>query len=237
MTGVESVVYSSFYGVSAEYQKLKGTPAEFFKQGLLFLAYAAIEKLPLNFQREFAFNMSIASLIGENIYNFGELLSQPIMSSLISTNHEWVYQLVQVFNVGNIAHYRELLARNSEHFEAIPQLQQSIQLLNEKIATLALMELVFNLPSDKRSIHFDLIAKTSFLPLHEVELLVMRALSLKLIKGSIDQVEQTVNVTWVQPRVLAVEQIGVMEQRLKDWGQTLHTHVNLLEGETPELFV
>jgi len=98
------------------------------------------------------------------------------------------------------------------------------------------MELVFNLPSDKRSIHFDLIAKTSFLPLHEVELLVMRALSLKLIKGSIDQVEQIVNVTWVQPRVLALEQIAVMEQRLKDWGQTLHTHVNLLEGETPELF-
>jgi len=65
----------------------------------------------------------------------------------------------------------------------------------------------------------------------------MRAFSLKLIKGSIDQVEQSVNVTWVQPRVLALEQISVMEQRLKDWGQILHTHVNLLEGETPELFV
>jgi len=180
--------------------------------------------------------MSVASLIGENIYNFGELLSQPIMNSLKGTNHEWVHSLVQVFNVGNISLYRDLLSRNAEQIKSIPQLQQNIQNLNEKIATLALMELVFNLPSDKRSIHFDLIAKTSFLPLHEVELLVMRALSLKLIKGSIDQVDQIVNVTWVQPRVLALEQIAVMEQRLKDWGQTLHTHVNLLEGETPELF-
>lgn len=28
--------------------------------------------------------------------------------------------------------------------------------------------------------------------------------------------------TWVQPRVLSLEQIGVLAQRLKTWGEKLH---------------
>ena len=35
----------------------------------------------------------------------------------------------------------------------------------------------------------------------------MRALSLDLVKGSIDQVEQKVHMTWVQPRVLDRDQV------------------------------
>lgn len=37
----------------------------------------------------------------------------------------------------------------------------------------------------------------------------MKALSLGLVKGSIDQLSQEVNMTWVQPRVLDVKQVRV----------------------------
>ena len=46
-----------------------------------------------------------------------------------------------------------------------------------------------------------------FFSLQKVELLVMKALSLKLVKGTIDQVEQFVQMNWVQPRVLDKEQV------------------------------
>lgn len=41
----------------------------------------------------------------------------------------------------------------------------------------------------------------------QVELLVMKALSLGLVKGSIDQVDSKVHMTWVQPRVLGRKQV------------------------------
>ena len=40
-------------------------------------------------------------------------------------------------------------------------------------------------------------------------MLVMKALSLGLVKGSIDEVDNRVHLTWVQPRVLDLEQVRV----------------------------
>jgi 26S proteasome regulatory subunit N9 len=58
------------------------------------------------------------------------------------------------------------------------------------------------------------IAAASNLPADEVELLAMRALSLKPIRGLIDQVDGTLRVTWVPPRVLQPAQIGLTKERL-----------------------
>ena len=51
----------------------------------------------------------------------------------------------------------------------------------------------------------------------QVEWVLMRALSLGLIKGTIDEVEASVSVTWVQPRVLDKEQIAMLNVQLASW--------------------
>jgi 26S proteasome regulatory subunit N9 len=45
----------------------------------------------------------------------------------------------------------------------------------------------------------------------------MKALSVHLIEGIIDQVESKVIVTWVQPRVLLRSQIAELAGRLDGW--------------------
>jgi hypothetical protein len=45
----------------------------------------------------------------------------------------------------------------------------------------------------------------------------MKALSLHLIEGSIDQVDGTVAVTWVQSRVLTAPQLKGLKERLDAW--------------------
>lgn len=56
--------------------------------------------------------------------------------------------------------------------------------------------------------------------------------SLKLIRGSIDQVDGKASISWVQPRVLSREQIGMLAKRLQVWNEKLH---GVEERIAPEL--
>lgn len=69
----------------------------------------------------------------------------------------------------------------------------------------------------------------------QVEWLLMRAMSLKLIKGVIDEVKQAVSISWVQPRVLNPEQIKQLASRLQAWGGKVQETLVYVENETVEL--
>ncbi|KAL5728860.1 26S proteasome non-ATPase regulatory subunit 13 B [Ranunculus cassubicifolius] len=56
-----------------------------------------------------------------------------------------------------------------------------------------------------------------------------------LMEGIIDQVEGTVHVSWVQPRVLGVPQIKSLCDRLDNWMDKVHTALVSVEAETPDL--
>lgn len=45
-------------------------------------------------------------------------------------------------------------------------------------------------------------------------MLVMKALSKDLVRGAIDQVNRTVLITWVQPRVLNASQVSAKDRHL-----------------------
>lgn len=117
-----------------------------------------------------------------------------------------------------------------------PGLLAKHKLLAKKIAVLALMEMVFAKPSDDRIVSFESIAKATELNLGEVELMVMHALSMGLIRGRIDQVSERVEITWVQPRILSLPQIEQMGKRLVAWGGKIKDARTIMEAHiTPEL--
>mgnify|MGYP000078879894 CR=1 FL=1 len=58
-----------------------------------------------------------------------------------------------------------------------------------------------------------------------------------LIEGIIDQVDETVYVSWVQPRVLGIPQIKALRERLDGWLEKVHTTLLTVEAETPDLVV
>jgi len=64
----------------------------------------------------------------------------------------------------------------------------------------------------------------------------MKALSLGLIRGRIDETTKTVFVNWVQPRVLSMSQISTMQHRLEEWSEKVKQSLLLVENHlTPEL--
>lgn len=75
ITGIDSTVYAMYYYAASEYYKTKALPVEFYKNGLLYLAYVALETLSEQEKFSLAFDLSLAALIGDSIYNFQELVS------------------------------------------------------------------------------------------------------------------------------------------------------------------
>ena len=71
---VETVIYASFYRVSAEYYKAKAEYAQYYKSALLYLACVSVDDLSAEEKVGRAYDLSISALLGDMIYNFGELV-------------------------------------------------------------------------------------------------------------------------------------------------------------------
>ncbi|KAJ9707329.1 hypothetical protein PVL29_002358 [Vitis rotundifolia] len=235
MTDIDPSVYASYYWVSSQYYKSRQEFAEFYKSALLYLAYTSVESLSETFKLDLAFDLSLSALLGDNIYNFGELLAHPIIKSLLGTKVEWLYYILQAFNSGDLVRYQELCRVHNAALSAQPALVQNEKKLLEKINILCLMEIIFSRPSEDRTIPLNIIAERTKLSVEDVEYLLMKSLSVHLIEGIIDQVEGTVHVSWVQPRVLGIAQITSLRDRLDNWLEKVHTALLSVEAETPDL--
>ncbi|KAI0092358.1 hypothetical protein BDY19DRAFT_884882 [Irpex rosettiformis] len=230
LPSVDNRVRADYYKVAADYYKAKEEYTPYYRNSLLFLACIDVAELEQNERIMRAHDLSISAFLGDAIYNFGELLMHPILDGLNGTPHEWLRRLLFTFNEGNIGKFEAL----APMFPREPILQENYPFLRQKICLMALIESVFKRSAYNRTMSFQTIAEETRLPLHEVEHLVMKALSLKLIRGSLDQVDQKAHITWVQPRVLSTEQIGQLAERLATWGTRLH---KVEERIAPEVVV
>lgn len=169
----------------------------------------------------------MAALVSDSIYNFGELLLHPILDALTNSEDDaWLRDLVFAFNRGDLTAYDRL----SDHIEDNKLLDQHSDHLRQKIYLAALTESVFRRPPHDRAMSFATIAQETKVRPQEIEHLVMKALSLGLLRGTIDQVDQVAHITWVQPKVLDMKQIGAMRQRLIDWDSSVNQLGNWIEG-------
>ena len=110
---------------------------------------------------------------------FHDQLAHPILDSLKGTTNAWLIDLLLAFNTGDIASFENISAA----WRTQSDLSASYALLRQKISLLALMEMVFRCPAKDRSLPFADIATHTQLPVDQVELLLMKALALGLVKG------------------------------------------------------
>lgn len=208
-----TTVHSRFYELSSNFHQVSGNHNEYYKDALRFLGCADLDQIPIEEQQERAFYLGLAGLLGNEVFNFGELLQHPILESLRDTPRQWLIDLLYAFNSGDIAKMDGIKAA----WGSQPDLASNELSLRQKIMLLCLMEMTFTRPANHRQISFQEIAAKTGIPLGEVEILAMKAMSLGLVKGTIDQVTEKVHMTWVQPRVLDKQQIGRMKERLDEW--------------------
>ncbi|KAF5094043.1 hypothetical protein D0Z00_003732 [Geotrichum galactomycetum] len=225
-----------YYLAWAEYYKKKTNFTEYYRNCLLYLACIPDLSLTVSIERRqsIAYDLGVAALLGDKIYNFGELLQHPVLETLHGSAYQWLVDLLLNVNQGNIAQFEASLAGN---FAKTPLLQNSLPFLREKICLAALCEAIFARASSDRTLSFAEIGAATHLPADDVEHLVMRALSLGLIRGAIDEVAQVVSITWLQPRVLSREHIDSMRQKLVQWDSSVNQLGQWIEQEGKDIWV
>jgi 26S proteasome regulatory subunit N9 len=200
--------------------------AAYYKNALLFLACIDLSTLDLRDRQARAYDLSIAALVSDSIYNFGELLLHPILDTLEKTPHSWLRDLLFAFNRGDLRAY-DVLAGN---ISKVPLLKEHQTFLYQKISLSALTETVFRRPPHDRAMTFATISEETKVQSNEIEHLIMKALSLGLLRGTIDQVAEIARINWVQPKVLDMKQIESMRGRLREWDSSVNQLGNWIEG-------
>lgn len=219
------IVHNRYYSLASQLYRIQSKHTDFYRTCLKYLGSMELSSIPVKEQMQHAFLLSLAALLSDDIYNLGELLQHPVLDTLRHTPNEWLIDLLNVFNTGDIRRFEEMQPK----WASIGDIAVQKDKLRRKISLLCLMEMTFKRPSKDRKLTFQEIAKETKLPIDEVELLVMKALSLGLVKGSIDQVSQEVHLNWVQPRVIGKAQISSMIKRLDLWLSDVNSMRSIIE--------
>lgn len=237
ISSTETIVFSKFHKSMAEYRKVVGPPKEFYKSALLFLSYTQIEQLSLEDRYSLATDMALAAISSDEIYNFGEVIATPVLSALLNTPNEWLYNLVTALHTGDIENFNTTVDTARVAYFQQPVLASRHEFIKQKVVLLCVMNIVFQRHSHDRCVPFQDIASKSGVPLEQVEWVLMKAMSIGLIKGNIDEVSQHVNVTWVQPKTLTKPELSLLSEQLETWTEKVKTSLVTMEDHTPELYV
>lgn len=225
-------VSAAVHYVSSLYYKLKKDYARFYRSSMQYLAFVSSDALEPSFKLALAVDVALAALLGEGVYGFAQLLMHPVVKALPAGGYGWLLEMVEVFNRGDLPAYDALCKKHASTLNAQPALVENERRLREKVTISCLINLISDLPPEQRTVPLSAIADRTKLSVDGVEFLLMKALALHLIEGSIDQVDGTVAVTWVQSRVLTAEQLAGLKERLDVWIGKVSAVAATLEQES-----
>merc|ERR1719474_2393976 len=89
-----SPVHSHFYLLASDLHKIQGKHALYYRASLRYLGCTEVASLTKEEQANHAFHLALAALLGDRIFNFGELLAHEVLQSLKGTEHAWLIDLL-----------------------------------------------------------------------------------------------------------------------------------------------
>ncbi|VEU21727.1 DEKNAAC102475 [Brettanomyces naardenensis] len=230
---VDNRVNASYYRTNAQLMKINGDYSAYYYSSLLFLA-CITDLGELQNKEQIVKEICVSGLLGEKIYNFGEIIMHEIFQYL---KDDWLKQLIVALNNGDLETFTKVV--HSKDIQSIPDLASNIEFLQQKICIMSLIEIVFNKPTNKKTVKYSEIL--DHIPLlknaDDVERMTMKCLSLGLIKGLINQVSSEVEISWIQPRTMTMDQIVNMKKKMSFWSDRVQELNDYMSDAGKELWV
>mmetsp|Transcript_49087 Transcript_49087/g.60319 ORF Transcript_49087/g.60319 Transcript_49087/m.60319 type:complete len:380 (+) Transcript_49087:52-1191(+) len=216
-----AVVYSEYYLSSALLYKQQNNPEKFYTNAMGYLGYSNINDVSNILL--WANDIVIAALVSKRFFDFGELSLLPAIQKLKGTPREWVFNIVKAYINADVNYYNQITKTHKNELETESLLKGRKHILDEKIQLLTLVRLAFDKPSFERILTFDEIIKVTKSTKDEVELMVMKAMSLELLSGIIDEIDETVSINYVKPRILDLNEIKNITSKVDKWVSKIET--------------
>ena len=161
--------------------------------------------------------------MGEGLYNFGELLEHPVVTTPEETEFAWLAELLRAFNAGDIAQYEALVGQHHAELHQQPALLANTTFSRRRSRPRAPRRCSSSVSARRASAP----SPSTRLPLRPICRWTRSSCSScvrsrSLIRGLLDEVDRTLRVTWVQPRVFGSSQINLMKERLQTWCGTVN---------------
>jgi 26S proteasome regulatory subunit N9 len=215
-------VRSAFYAAQTGLDKARGDYDAFYAHAFLFLSTAGVAA-----DAALAYDLCVAALLADNVCSFGELAAHPIIGSLDGA-HAWLRDLIALLDRGDARSIDEFNGSFAPRLRASEVFAPFFAKVQRKLAIAVLLEVIFQRPFDSRVFAFDEIAAVCHIEKDEVELLVLKALATDIIRGTVDEVEEKVTVTWCKPKALAADRLRHLKSEIDRWIEVVHAQkVNL----------
>ncbi|CRG99167.1 26S proteasome regulatory subunit RPN9, putative [Plasmodium relictum] len=234
-----NVAAHKFYNFALmNYYKVLNKSDLFVKYALLYLAYTPLDDLDESEKVEIGKYICIHSIISEDVYNIGEIIQLPLIDVCIKNNEEteWLYQLIYVYNEGKIDSFNEIVKKYEANIKNTILKDYEKSML-KKITLLALMDLAFRKKKQRSDISFTEIAEHCKIDIKEVEKMLITAKSKNILTCKIDEIEKSVKITWVKPRVLNVDKIYFMKESIDKWITHSKNLLTYMEDISVELLI
>eukprot|EP00127_Corallochytrium_limacisporum_P000042 Clim_evm21s2 gene=Clim_evmTU21s2 len=232
LPSVPAPINAEFYRVFADLKAKEHDSAGYYKMSLKYLGCIKPEDLELTERQTRAFHIATAAILATDVHSFGELLLHPILDSLKDTQYAWMIQLLEAFNAGDMEKYEQLRPEWSKSADLRAQEPE----MNHKLRMQALINMVSGRPATERTIPLVEVSKACRVHEDDVEMFLLRALSLELITGTIDEVDGVIHCTHVLPRVPDRRQIGELLPPLKSWSDKIDSMINEFQAENTQFF-
>ena len=212
---IESSLYAQYYKLSTLFYEKKSDYDNFYSNAFQYLAYETI--IGDEVKIDLCYKMCCALLIGEKSYNFEELIEKDFFKLMKGSKYDWISNLILSFNSAKVDQFLSMLEQNKNNIEQNKILKGKVDFLPIKIRIAALLEYIFQKNKSERNLTFEEICKVCMTEEDKIEYISMKALSHGLIKGYIDQAEKKLYVTWIKPKFLGKEKIGILNERITAW--------------------
>lgn len=224
-------VNAAHYETSMTYFKIVGPPEAFYNEAVDYLNYYQPKEGEADTKSQnLAIDLCLAALTGEGVYNLGQIVSNPILKVLEATPQAWLVELLKACALGNVGNFKKLCQETyPSQIASQPALVNMGQQMQEKITLLGLVELVFSKTASERTLTFAEIAEGLEIPIEQVEWVIMRAFSVKLMEGSMDEIEGSIHVTWILPRALSQSQMTELASQFASWATKVISTKELME--------